>query len=315
MSGISIIVPVYNSEKYLKACLASLINQSLKDIEIIIINDGSTDKSEEIIKKFKEKYPNLIKYYSLKKNKGLGYVRNYGIEKSDKKYIGFVDSDDYVDTNMFEKMHNKIEKTSSDVCECNFIWEYPNKSRKDIRKPYILNKETITNIRALVVNKIYNRKLLIKNNIKFAENLKYEDILFTTSLVPFINKICFVSDYFYHYVQRKTSLINYQTKSVSDIYEVLNQVINFYKKNNLYKEYSEELEYLYVKYLYLSSFKRASHIENKKDRKDVLDEGYNLIHKNYPKYRKNKYLKNLKPQNIYMKYTNKLVYNLLSRII
>ena len=315
MSGISIIVPVYNSESYLKSCLDSLVKQSLKNIEIIVINDGSTDKSELIINKFKKQYPKVIKYYSLKKNMGLGYVRNYGVLKSTKKYLGFVDSDDYVDSDMFEKMYSEIEKNLADVCECNFIWEYPNKIKKDIIEPYEIDKSVLTHIRALVVNKIYNRDLLIKNNIKFAERLKYEDILFTSSLVPFINKICFVENCFYHYIQRENSLINHQTKRVRDIYKVLEQIIDFYKSNNLYEKYFKELEYLYVRYIYLSSFKRASHIENKKDRKDVLNEGYKLIHNNYPNYKKNKYLKNFNLKNIYIKYTNKFIYNLLSYII
>jgi glycosyltransferase involved in cell wall biosynthesis len=106
---ISIIVPVYNTEKYLKKCLDSLVNQSLKDIEIIIINDGSTDNSQNIIDEYKNKYPKLIKSY-IKENGGLSDARNFGLAKAKGEYIGFVDSDDYVDYKLFELLNNEIKK-------------------------------------------------------------------------------------------------------------------------------------------------------------------------------------------------------------
>src|SRR5574344_2127167 len=216
MSGISVIVPVYNTEKFLKVCLTSLVNQTLKDLEIIVINDCTNDDSEKIIKYFMENYNN-IKYFSLKSNKGLGYVRNFGISRASKKYVGFVDSDDYVELDMFEKMYNKIESTSSDVCECDFIWEYPNKSIIDTMGTYEITKETLTNIRVLLPNKLYRKDLLVNNKILFAEGLKYEDILFTSSLVPFIKKICFVNIPFYHYIQRSNSLVNKQSIRVREV--------------------------------------------------------------------------------------------------
>lgn len=314
MSGVSVIVPVYNSEKFLKVCLTSLVNQTLKDLEIIIINDHTNDDSEKIIKYFMKNYNN-IKYISLKSNKGLGYVRNLGIKKSTKKYIGFVDSDDYVDLDMFEKMYNMIENTASDVCECNFIWEYPNKEILDRIEPYEVDRETLTYVRVLAPNKIYKKEVLIDNNILFAEGLKYEDILFTSSLIPFIKKICFTPKPFYHYVQRSNSLVNSQTIRVREVYEVLNQVIEFYKRNNLYENYKNELEYIYVRYILLSSFKRACKIKNKEDKKSVLDEGYDLILDKYPNYKNNLYFKKKGIKNFYMRHTNKFIYKMLSNIL
>lgn len=313
MNGISVIVPVYNSEKYLKICFTSLLSQTIKDIEIIVINDGSQDNSDSIIRKYVKKYPSLFKYINNKENKGLGYVRNLGIEKSSKKYIAFVDSDDYIEPNMFEKMVEECEKKDADVCECNFVWEWPNKQKFDIKENYNLDKSVLTHIRVLAPNKIYKRELLIKNNIRFAEEkLRYEDILFTFSLFPFIKKMCFIDDIFYHYIQRGTSIINNQNKKVSDIYKVLEKVEDFYKENNLYKEYFEELEYNYARFILLSSLKRASHIKNKKDRKEVLKEGYNLLNNKYPNFKKNKYLKGKGLKKIYMRTINKCTYNLVA---
>lgn len=109
MPKISIIVPVYNTEKYLKKCLDSLINQTFKDIEIVIINDGSTDNSEKIIKEYEQKYSDKIKSYK-KENGGLSSARNYGISKANGEYIAFVDSDDYVDLEVFDKLKEEINK-------------------------------------------------------------------------------------------------------------------------------------------------------------------------------------------------------------
>ena len=130
MPKVSVIVPVYNVEEYLERCLDSLVNQTLKDIEIIIVNDGSTDGSKEIIQKYLNKYKNIV--YLEKENGGLSSARNYGIPYAKGEYIGFVDSDDYVEITMYENMYNKAIEEKSDMVECDFIWEYPNKKREDI---------------------------------------------------------------------------------------------------------------------------------------------------------------------------------------
>ena len=116
---VSVIVPVYNVYKYLDKCLNSLVNQTLKDIEIIIVNDGSKENEEEIINKYLDKYSN-IKYYK-KENGGLSSARNYGILKSTGKFICFVDSDDYVELNTYELLYNKMISGNYDVVDCTII--------------------------------------------------------------------------------------------------------------------------------------------------------------------------------------------------
>lgn len=109
MSKVSIIVPVYNTASKLGKCLESLVNQTMQDIEIVIVNDGSTDNSEEIIMRYKDKYPTLIKYYK-KENTGVSDTRNYGIEVAKSEYIMYIDSDDYIDIHTLERLNNYIEK-------------------------------------------------------------------------------------------------------------------------------------------------------------------------------------------------------------
>ena len=114
---VSIIVPVYNVEKYLEKCLDSLVNQTLDSYEIIVVNDGSPDNSQEIIDKYVEKYPGIVFAYK-KKNGGLGDARNFGIDKARGEYVGFVDSDDWVDKKMFEAMYNMAKTENDDVVIC-----------------------------------------------------------------------------------------------------------------------------------------------------------------------------------------------------
>ena len=120
MVKVSVIVPVYNTEKYLRRCLDSLVNQTLDEIEIIVINDCSTDNSKEIIKEYKNKYKNIV-LIDNKVNKGIGYNRNMGIKKAKGKYISFVDSDDWVNETMYDKMYKKATDDNLDLVLCNYI--------------------------------------------------------------------------------------------------------------------------------------------------------------------------------------------------
>ena len=131
---LSIIVPVYNAEQYMEKCLNRLLEQSYSNIEIIIVNDGSEDTSKEKIEKYLKKYPS-IKYLE-KENGGLSDARNYGMPYATGEYIAFLDSDDYVESTMYEDMYEMAQKENADMVECDFIWEYPDKRKEDIGTIY-----------------------------------------------------------------------------------------------------------------------------------------------------------------------------------
>ena len=118
MKKVSIIVPVYNVEKYLAKCLDSLVNQTLEDVEIIVVDDGSRDNSKQIIDEFQTKYPDKIKSF-VKENGGLSDARNFGLDRANGEYIGFVDSDDYVTAEMFEEMYSLAQKYDAEMVICN----------------------------------------------------------------------------------------------------------------------------------------------------------------------------------------------------
>ena len=301
MPKVSIIVPVYNVEKYIDKCLESLVNQTLEDIEIIIVNDGSTDSSKEKCIFYANEYLFKVRYFE-KENGGLSDARNFGIQKATGKYIAFLDSDDYIENNAYEKMYQKAEEEKSDMVECNFIWEYPNSKKKDILKKYKDKKDMIKRGRVVAWNKLIKTEIIKKNDIEFPKGLIYEDIEFFYKLIPYINKISLVNNCFVHYVQRKNSISNKQTEKIRDIFKVLDNVFEYYKSMNLYDEYKEELEYMYIRILLCSSSKRIRDIKDKEMKNDLLKETIERLESNIPNWRENKILqkeKNLK--NFYMR--------------
>ena len=310
MPKVSIIVPVYNVEKYIERCLDSLVNQTLKDIEIIIVNDGSTDGSKEIIQKYLNKYKNIV--YLEKENGGLSSARNYGIPYAKGEYIGFVDSDDYVEITMYEKMYNKAIEEKSDMVECDFIWEYPNKKREDIGKIYSDKKEAIVEARVVAWNKIIKKDIIEKTKITFPEGLRYEDIEFFYKIVPYLDKISFVKETLVHYVQRESSIANTQNERTGEIFKVWENVLDYYIENNIFNEYRSELEYSYTRILLCSSLKRITKVKDKKVRKALIKLTWQNLNKKFPQWKQNKYLNSTKSfKNLYLKSINKFIINLL----
>ena len=182
----SIIVPVYNTEKYLKKCLDSLVNQTLKDIEIICINDGSLDNSLQILKEY-EKKDNRIKIVN-QRNQGVSIARNNGIKLASGEYIGFADSDDYVDLDFYEKLYNGAN--ANDMCGTLI------NNKKD-NKYYCFTTY------------IYKKSLIINNNITFPKNIiNGEDVCFLWKAIFLSNKINYVNNTYYHYIKRNGSAVN-----------------------------------------------------------------------------------------------------------
>ena len=314
MQKVSIIVPVYNVEKYVEKCLKSLVDQTLQEIEIIVVDDGSQDDSKNIIDKYIKKYPNKVKYL-YKENGGLSSARNFGIPYANGEYIAFLDSDDYVEPTMYEEMYNLAKKEDADMVECDFIWEYPNKQKYDYGVVYNGKKEAIEKARVVAWNKLFKREIIENEKIEFPFGLRYEDVEFFYKLVPSLNKISFMKKYFIHYVQRDNSIANTQNTKTKDIFKVLNNVIEFYKNKGYYDEYKEELEYTYLRLLLCSSLKRMCKIKDRQERKIALDETWNNINTHFPNWRKNRLLKKKSIKNMYIKSVNKFTFKIYCFIL
>ncbi len=240
MIKISVIVPVYNNEKFLEKCLNSLCNQTLNDIEIICINDGSKDKSLEILKKFNQK-DKRIKIIS-QKNQGPSIARNNGIEISSGEYIGFVDSDDWIDLNYYEKLYTAAKKYNADIAVCgikrlrSYKWKYHLKITKAEITEDTNEKFEICDVpeKCYVFNKIYKREELIKNNIYFEPYVFYEDRCFTTEALIHLKKLVTVPDIYYNYWTNNNSIVKTKSpKKFKDSEYTHEKMMNIIKANNV----------------------------------------------------------------------------------
>ena len=314
MPKVSVIVPIYNVEKYLHRCLDSLVSQELQDIEIILVNDGSTDDSGDIAKEYAKKYNAKVKYLE-KENGGLSDARNFGIPYATGEYIAFLDSDDYIEKNAYKEMYEKAKENDADYVECDFLWEYPNKAKQDKRFNYNNKKEMLAFVRVVAWNKLIRRKILEDNNIIFPKGLRYEDVEFTYKLIPHLNKTAYVPKCFIHYTQRKNSIANVQNERTAEIFTVLNHVIEYYKQNNIYEEYKDELEYNYARYLLCSSLKRICKVDDKNKREELIQKTWKNLNEKYPNWKKNKILYSTSiGKNKYMKTINKFTYKIYTSI-
>jgi glycosyltransferase involved in cell wall biosynthesis len=315
MPKVSVIVPIYNVEKYLEKCINSLLSQTLEDIQIILVNDGSKDNSGNIAKEYEKNNKNRIIYVE-KENGGLSDARNYGLKYATSDFIAFLDSDDYIEKNAYEEMYNKAIEENADYVECDFIWEFPNKIRVDKQYPYKNKKEMLSFVRVVAWNKLIKRQLITDNNLEFPKGLRYEDIEFTYKLIPFVNKFAYVDKPFIHYVQREGSIANVQNERTAEIFTVLDNVIEFYKENNIYDEYRDELEYNYARYLLCSSLKRMCKIKDKIVREKLLTESWERLNLNFPNWKENIILKTVNiGKNKYMRTVNKSTYKIYSKIL
>lgn len=315
MPKVSVIIPIYNVEKYLEKCINSLLSQTLEDIQIILVNDGSKDNSGNIAKEYEKNNKDRVIYVE-KENGGLSDARNYGLKYATGDFIAFLDSDDYIEKNAYEEMYNKAIEENADYVECDFIWEFPNKIRVDKQYPYKNKKEMLSFVRVVAWNKLIKRQLITDNNLEFPKGLRYEDIEFTYKLIPFINKFAYVDKPFIHYVQRKGSIANVQNERTAEIFTVLDNVIEFYKKNNIYEKYRDELEYNYARYLLCSSLKRMCKIKDKTIREKLLTESWERLNLNFPNWKENVILKTVNiGKNKYMRTVNKSTYKIYSKIL
>lgn len=307
MVKVSVIIAVYNVETYLEKCLDSLINQSLEEIEIIAVNDGSTDGSQEILNRYMKKSTKLKCY--MKENGGAADARNHGLRYAVGEFVGYVDSDDFVDLNMYEVLYKKAKEKNSDIVECNLRHTYATGEDIEIMDRYFDSQELLMFGRYVVWNKIYNRKWLLEAEAEFPVHLIYEDVEFIARLVPYIKTYDYVDIAPIHYVQRRSSINNSTSNKTLHILQILKNIIAFYKEKGFYEEYEEALEYFYMRIILCSSLSRMCRMDNKIQRKMALKENWELLVDTFPNWKKNKVLKNKKShQALFMKTINAASY-------
>ncbi len=234
---ISIIIPVYKVEKYLEKCIQSVINQTYENLQIILVDDGSPDNCGKICDEYAQKDHRIEVIH--KSNGGLSDARNKGLEMAKGEYIGFVDSDDYIEADMYEVLYNLLKQYNADVSICNFytvsqgkisiknadngINEY---NRIEILKEILLDK----NIQSYAWNKLYKKELF--DEIKYPIGKKYEDIGTTFYLLEKCNKVVVTGKSEYYYINRQDSIVNNVTEStITDYIELIIQRYDYIEEN------------------------------------------------------------------------------------
>lgn len=233
---VSVIVPVYNVEKYLPECLDSLVNQTLEDIEILVVNDGSPDNSQAIIDDYAARYPDKIRAF-IKENGGQSDARNLGVQYAVGEYLGFVDSDDYVSADMFSTMYQKGIESNSDVVVCDFynlVGENVEKAGL-IKNPeqYPCSVEANPNIlfecKCYPCNKLFRRSWYTENQFAFPNGQWFEDSAVVYNILYMAKSIDAVSEAYYYYRKdRPDSVTNTVNKRVYDIFKSCTSIHNFY---------------------------------------------------------------------------------------
>lgn len=295
MNKISIIIPVYNAEKYIEKCILSLIIQTYKEIEIILINDGSTDNSLKICKKF-EQIDDRIKVYS-KDNGGVSSARNLGISKANGKYICFVDSDDIVDVDFCEILITNLENSNSDLSCCGYKIIKNNKEEKINKKvkkvKYVIESkymELLKNYKGFLCNKLYKKEIIDKNNLKLNESISMcEDLLFNFQYLDKCRKIVCSNEKKYNYIINNSGLSRGLSKTWFDILYVYNYL---YKNIDNYDKSTQDniiLEFMYA----ISETRMRSKIMNIKEEEvfqkyDV--DFYDIYIKHYKRILYSKYI-------------------------
>lgn len=299
---VSVIVPIYNVEMYLKKCLDSLSKQTLKDIEVLLINDGSTDNSPNIAKFYRDKFPNIFRYYE-KVNGGLSDARNFAFQYVRGEYIMFVDSDDYVATSFCEKMLDMAIKHDANVVECEFSLIYDVRCKKDkiVKFPHYIDlKDYIMFAYPNAWNKIYKAKWLLDLNVRFPYGLWHEDIEFFFKIVPYIGKVPItIYEPLYFYRQRHGSIMSKPDRRILNLHDIYTNIYEYYTKKKLMLEYETVIEYKYLKTTCCSFFKRIMTIKGN-SKYQLLCESWNHFIGKCPNWKSNIYLRKFNLINLYL---------------
>ncbi|WCF07931.1 glycosyltransferase [Paenibacillus thiaminolyticus] len=300
MASVSVIVPVYNVEAYLRRCLDSLVMQTLEDIEIIVVNDASPDRSIEIMKEYQHKYPDKITVIDSNVNLRQGGARNLGIRASRSEYIGFVDSDDWVDVNMYEQLYTTAIEKDADVVSCNMIRVLNEEEcfpfyQRDLsaitgtldagkREEIMLNGASPG-----VVSKIYRKNLIYDHDIWFPERLFYEDNLWGALIFLYARNYYHLNEAFYYYYYNDNSTVaSIESMHHFDRLVIETMKLDEYRKRGFYEQYKDAIEYSFIQLYYINSLHLAFTRFNRPPFTKVF-EMRKYMKDHFPNYRHNKY--------------------------
>ena len=266
---LSIIVPVYNTGKYLRTCLDSLVGQTLDDYEIILVNDGSTDDSQAIIDEYREKHDNISSI--LLDNGGQGRARNFALEMVRGDYIGFTDSDDWTDVTMFQKLYDAATQADADVAVCDYVRD--GNGVQVYENAYI--KDHPMAAAGAVWNKIFRRSVI--GRLRFPEGLWYEDLAFSALILMKASGVVHVKEALYHYRSDNVSTMrNSNSAKNLDMIKIMQLI-----RQHMGGSPMEYYEYLLINNVLLDTINRIT-CQKTPDRNIVTAQIRDFIHREIP---------------------------------
>lgn len=299
---VSIILPVYNVEKYLRDCMDTLVNQTLKEVEIIVVNDGSPDNCLSILESYEAEYGDKVKVYTTE-NRGVSHARNFAIEKAIGDYIMFVDSDDYIALNMCEQLYSKAIEDHNDLVICSRYNIYENRlngqliSKVQVLKSVSQNfklldkKYELAHIPPFPWGKLFKRELL--SELRFPENMRFEDLVLSYEVAVNAECIGVIKDPLYYYRRTtQTGFLNSFSESTFDILKALKMLFEYMEQKDFMKDFYDELIFICARHFLLRypAFFAANNLGQLKLKLRIINETQDFLDSRDPEWRKNHYL-------------------------
>lgn len=301
---LSIVVPVYNmaAEGKLNYCMDSLVNQTIEDYEILAVNDGSTDNSLDILREYEKRYPRKVKVITYSQNKRQGGAKNQGLKASCGEWVGFIDSDDWVTPDFYEKLIRKGEETGADLVGCDYslVTEHTYEVGKVVQnntmdQTGVLDREKhkslLMRMGSMVV-KVYRRDILVRNRLDFPEGIFYEDNCAGPLWSLYFTRFEKIEEPLYYYYQHQVSTVHHITEEkCRDRMKAAALLYEQCKKRGFLEQYEKELEYRFAELYYVNTlFSYMSGVKHPKlsfvkELKEGMREHFPMFERN-PYYRK-----------------------------
>ncbi len=314
MKDISVIVPAYNVESTVATTLDSLLRQTKQEIEILAVNDGSRDGTLAVLQQYAAQYPDKVRVIS-QENQGLSCTRNNGIREAEGRYIFFLDGDDTLRADALERLYQKAVESDCDVVACDVAGIYPDhtmtiKAGVDVESSDLTDKERKQLMFSMYVsacNKLYKRELFERESLWFEPGIWFEDVLFYHKLMPVIRSIAYVPEAFYEYIQRENSITYTYSDKLYDLHVVVNKIKEHYEQTGFIERFGDEIEYVYVRYLFATFVKRLAKSKDHKRFSDGVRFVMRAVSQAFPQYKRNPYLNNGSPKGLYLKWFNPMI--------
>ncbi|MBR3162033.1 MAG: glycosyltransferase family 2 protein [Bacilli bacterium] len=308
MAKVSVIIPVYNAEKFLNQCISSIANQTMQDIEIIAINDGSTDNSLNVLDGLSQRYKGKLKIYT-KENGGAGSARNIGIENAMGEFIKFVDADDYLEVNILEKMYTIAKEHNVSLVRGNYqtilgpIKMEDKCSWSNIKGSQMVdlnqNKDYILTETPGIGNKLVSRDLI--GDLRFPEKTKWEDLAIMPVVVASSEKLFHIDEPVYNYrVNMNTTIKDFINKipNILDVIKCVENIENQMKVRGLSEEYKSQIESLYILHTLFRVENAMLWVNFSRKKKEIVVSSLlGILDAKYPNWQENRIVKLYKSKN------------------